>query len=403
MKIKFLLFAALVFASQMTFAQKNKADKAKQEEEESDYEEDDDNLVPNGGFENAKLKSLKDAGQLTELCEPWGSPNKASADLYNVNMKSVKVAAPLNTMGTQAPFGGDNYAGFRGFTKDPKKTRSYLQVKLKQKLEKNQLYCIRFNVSVSELSKVSVNNVGMFISDRKVMNDNTNALTFQPQITEKNNKPVKTMDGWETICGTYIGSGSEEYIIIGAFGAEDQLKQEKLKKPSTVTGAVTQDAYYYIDNIEIIAVDAQSQCFCGKAEDREPDLIYSRASAQTPEMKPVDRIAGSGIWFSSLTADIPEQFLPELDEMIALLKANPSIKIVLDGHCEKTENMEGKINPAYAGLSMKRAQAVKDYLVKGGISESRIQLVDSGESKPATDKTTPLARAQNRRVEFRVQ
>lgn len=402
MKIKFLLFAALAFASQMSFAQKNKTDKAKQEEESSDYEEDDDNLVPNGGFENAQLKSLKDAGQLTALCAPWGSPNKASADLYNVNMKSPKVAAPDNVMGKQDPFGGDNYAGFRGFTKDPKKTRSYLQVKLKQKLEKNQLYCVRFNISVSELSKVSVNNVGMFISDRKVVNDNFNALTFQPQITEKNNKPIKTMDGWETICGTYIGSGTEEYIIIGAFGAEDQLKQEKLKKPSNIQGVVSQDAYYYIDNIEIVAVDAQSQCFCGKPEDREPDLIYSRSNAKTPDMKPVDQVAGSAVWFSSLSSEIPDQFLPELDDMIALLKANPNIQIVLNGHCEKSENMEGKINPAYANLGQKRAEAVRDYLVKGGLAASRIEVMNSSDEKPATDKTTPLARAQNRRVEFKV-
>jgi outer membrane protein OmpA-like peptidoglycan-associated protein len=401
MKMKFLLLAALVISTHVSFAQKNKSDKAKQEEE-SEYEEDDNNLVPNGGFENAQLKNLKDVGQLTSFCTPWDSPIKGSADLFNTNMKSPKVAAPANYMGKQDPFEGDNYAGFRGFTKDPKKNRSYLQVKLKQKLAKNQLYCIRFNVSVSELSKVSVNNVGMFISDRKVTNDNFNALSFQPQITEKNNKPIKTMDGWETICGTYIGKGAEEYIIIGAFGTEDQLKQEKLKKPVGQEGVVTADAYYYIDNIEIVAVDAQSQCFCGKPEDKEPDLIYSRASAKTPDMKPTDQVANTAVWFSSLSSEIPEQFLPELDEMVTLLKANASINLVLTGHCETSENMEAKVNTFYTNMGQKRAEAVKQYLVKGGVESGRIEIVNAGADKPATDRTTALAKAQNRRVEFKV-
>jgi outer membrane protein OmpA-like peptidoglycan-associated protein len=401
MKMKFLVFAALLLTVHVSYAQKKGTEKEKVEEE-SDYEEDDSNLVPNGGFENAPLKNLKEVGQLTSFATPWDAPTKASADLFNVQMKSPKVGAPLNYMGMQDPYNGDNYAGFRGFTKDPKKNRSYLQVKLKEKLAKNQLYCVKFNISVSELSKVSVNNVGMFISDRKVTNDNFNALTFDPQIKEKNNKPIKTMDGWETICGTFIGTGAEEFIIIGAFGTEDQLKQEKLKKPVGITGVVTADAYYYIDNIEIIAVDAQSQCFCGKAEDKEPDLIYSRASAKTLDMKPADQVNNTAIWFSSLNTDIPEQFLPELDELAVLLKANPSLSLSLIGHCEVSENMEAKVNTFYTNLGAKRADAVKAYLTKAGVDASRMEVINAGADKPATDRTTPLAKAQNRRVEFKV-
>jgi len=400
MKIKFLLLTAMLVAVSTGFAQK-KTDKAKQEES-SDYEEDDNNLVPNGGFENVQLKNLKEVGQLTSFCGPWESPIKGSPDLFNTQMKSPKVGAPMNYMGKQDPFNGDSYAGFRGFTKDPKKNRSYLQVKLKQKMEKNQLYCIRFNISVAELSKVSVTNVGMFISDRKVSNDNFNALTFQPQITEKTNKPIKMMEGWETICGTFIGTGLEEYIIIGAFGTEDQLKQEKLKKPVGTEGIVTSDAYYYIDNIEIVAVEAQSQCFCGKPEDKEPDLIYSRTSAKTPDMKPVDQVSTTSVWFSSLSAEIPEQFFPELEEIAGLLKANANLNISLTGHCEVSENMEAKLNPFYNNLGQKRAEAVKQLLIKNGVDGGRIETVNGGDEKPATDRTTPMAKAQNRRVEFKV-
>jgi outer membrane protein OmpA-like peptidoglycan-associated protein len=100
--------------------------------------------------------------------------------------------------------------------------------------------------------------------------------------------------------------------------------------------------------------------------------------------------------------EIPEQFLPELDEMVTLLKANTSINLVLTGHCETSENMEAKVNTFYTNMGQKRAEAVKQYLVKGGVEASRIEIVNAGADKPATDRTTALAKAQNRRVEFKV-
>jgi OOP family OmpA-OmpF porin len=53
-------------------------------------------------------------------------------------------------------------------------------------------------------------------------------------------------------------------------------------------------------------------------------------------------------------------------------------------------------------MGQKRAEAVKQYLVKGGVEASRIEIVNAGADKPATDRTTALAKAQNRRVEFKV-
>jgi outer membrane protein OmpA-like peptidoglycan-associated protein len=51
-------------------------------------------------------------------------------------------------------------------------------------------------------------------------------------------------------------------------------------------------------------------------------------------------------------------------------------------------------------LSIKRANAVKDYLVSQGISSSRLTTKGFGESAPAYSNDTPEGMAQNRRVEF---
>jgi len=53
-------------------------------------------------------------------------------------------------------------------------------------------------------------------------------------------------------------------------------------------------------------------------------------------------------------------------------------------------------------LSLKRAQSVKAYLIKKGISKDRIKAKGYGENKPIADNATEEGRAKNRRVEISV-
>lgn len=401
MKIKISLLALSLLLSFSLVAQTKKGSKT-----ESEPVETDGNLVPNSSFERVKekeMKGLKGFGQLTTVCENWFTPGKTSADLYHTDVKSPKISIPASDYGTEEALEGNAYAGFRAYTKDPKKSRTYLEVQLTQKLVKDQLYCVRFNVSLADLSKFAANNVGVFFSDRKVMNPNSdNALTFTPQILEKSNKPLNTMQGWQTVCGVYLAKGGEEFIIIGGFGNEDQMKLEKVKKPAAQAGVVLNESYYFIDNVEVKGVEAQSQCFCGKAEDRDPELIYSRASAKSPDMKPEQIVKNTSVFFAYLLPDVPEQFHAELNDLAATLKANPSIRIELTGHSETDEANEAKINVRYSGLALSRAENVKQYLVAQGVDASRIDTATKDNTAPATDKITPMGKAQNRRVEFSV-
>jgi outer membrane protein OmpA-like peptidoglycan-associated protein len=336
------------------------------------------------------------------MLKNWGSPNEAKADLFNNRAKASKVAIPKNDLGTEEAFEGSGYAGFRAFTKDPKKTRTYLQAKLSKKLTKDKTYCVKFNVSLSDLSKWGANNIGIYFSDRKVQNANTNALTFIPQITEKSNAPIVTMSGWETICGTFLSTGKEEYFILGCFGEEDNIKLEKVMKPTTQEGMIMADAYYYIDNIEVIEIESVDGCFCGKTEDRDPDLIYSRSSAKNVDMKPSEVVNSTSIWFSYLSVEIPAMFEAELQEVAKLMQANPSMKVELTGHSDNDEQNETKTKKIYVGLALRRAEAAKQFLVDNGVSASNITVVGKDNTVPATDKTTPMGKAQNRRVVFQV-
>lgn len=89
---------------------------------------------------------------------------------------------------------------------------------------------------------------------------------------------------------------------------------------------------------------------------------------------------------------------PILDDVIALLNANPHITLVrVEGHTDWIGS------DAYnQRLSERRAQAVVDYLVTHGISRDRLTSAGYGESQPIADNHTEEGRAKNRRTEFTI-
>ena len=84
-----------------------------------------------------------------------------------------------------------------------------------------------------------------------------------------------------------------------------------------------------------------------------------------------------------------------LDDAVAMLKANPDVRVDITGHTDSRGTLE--FNRA---LANSRANAVKQYLVKKGIDVKRINSVEGfWYSKPVADNTTVSGLAANRRAE----
>lgn len=88
--------------------------------------------------------------------------------------------------------------------------------------------------------------------------------------------------------------------------------------------------------------------------------------------------------------------IAELNEAVALLNLHDELKLVeVAGHtCD--------LGPAAhnQGLSERRAQAVRDFLVENGVSADRLRVRGYGEDQPKVPNTSDSNRQQNRRVEL---
>lgn len=88
---------------------------------------------------------------------------------------------------------------------------------------------------------------------------------------------------------------------------------------------------------------------------------------------------------------------PELKRILQVMSENKALVIEISGHTDNTGSDE--VNNR---LSLERANAVKDYLLKGGIDTTRIRTKGYGKTKPKADNATEEGRQINRRVEIEI-
>ncbi|MFO7707657.1 MAG: peptidoglycan-associated lipoprotein Pal [Desulfobacterales bacterium] len=94
---------------------------------------------------------------------------------------------------------------------------------------------------------------------------------------------------------------------------------------------------------------------------------------------------------SAITAEAQEI----LRRKAAFLKANPNIRITVEGHCDERGTNEYNL-----ALGEARAKSAKAFLVDLGISANHIATISYGEERPLVEGHTEEAYAKNRRAHF---
>ena len=106
-------------------------------------------------------------------------------------------------------------------------------------------------------------------------------------------------------------------------------------------------------------------------------------------------VAAQNIFFVTASSKLLAKSFPKLNDVVTILKDNPSYKVQIDGHTDDVGKDDYNHN-----LSHERAASVKAYLVSKGITEDRLGSTGYGEGKPVADNKTAAGRAKNRRVEM---
>ena len=199
--------------------------------------------------------------------------------------------------------------------------------------------------------------------------------------------PQAPIDGtsWGYSTGGGINARITDQLLVGAF-----LRYNRLDQRATGSNGTRDDVQYLTGGLSLTynAVPAPPP----PAPAPKP---VAQAPAPAPPVK--KKIVLRGVSFDFDKSNIRADARPVLDEAIATLKQEGSIAIVAEGHTDSKGTDE--YNQA---LSLRRAKSVRDYLVAGGISASRITVEGYGESKPVASNNTDDGRAQNRRVELRI-
>jgi OOP family OmpA-OmpF porin len=182
---------------------------------------------------------------------------------------------------------------------------------------------------------------------------------------------------------------------IGIAGAINRKKISKIKQVSLPVAAAVVNSPTDTDGDGIMDKDDSCQLVVGviKYHGCPPPARH----AEITEIKRQLDLAATKIFFETGSFTLLEKSYTPLNEVVQILKNNPNIHLVIEGH---TDNIGTPASNQL--LSENRAKTVSEYLISAGIDANRLQHHGFGQTRPIADNATVEGRATNRRVELKV-
>ncbi len=135
----------------------------------------------------------------------------------------------------------------------------------------------------------------------------------------------------------------------------------------------------------------------GKSEKPSYGTGTFTEAGQSAELAARQAFVNEKVYFDFDDASLRPDAIEVLLKKVEWLKKHPDVHVIIEGHCDERGTNEYNL-----ALGSRRAESVKNFLIKSGISPVRLFTISYGEERPVDPGHNEAAWAKNRRVEFKI-
>ena len=358
------------------------------------------NLVINSDFEIPNI-----CHEYKESCSPlaWRSTN-------------------LKLFGYNKDKQNGNYISLLLFNGSKENDRKFAQTELICPLEKGQDYLIRLQIKPDQFR---IEQIHIGFQDSMILSKTVNAINaIQNFVSLKVPEDVE-QGKWLELEMVYQSKGEEKYLIIGNLLNDsltianpiDKKKYRKYLKYYSPAHRVN----YGIDRVSVSPLNGKQE-FCEHYEMEKNRIAkdssrhslkrikYESIKPDLPTLSPKEEIVlepqnqKSEILKKQIINDVSFKFneaklinksIVELNVVVEKMNLDTNLQAIIIGYTDSVGSKAYNLK-----LSLERAIAVKEYLVKNNISEDRLKVEGRGENQPISPGYSEEDRKRNRRVEI---
>jgi outer membrane protein OmpA-like peptidoglycan-associated protein len=338
------------------------------------------NLVPNPSFEELTSCPVDVSVDSTGIAKArhWFTTDKNNTpDLFNECTGKGEHYAMLGTQNTPAK-SGKGYAGIWCFSER-------LEVRLKSPLVKNKTYRVQmyvYRAADSGESRFLYPGFYFCFSRILIIKKNIDDSLINKKVIGivKNDTNESNHSKWELFSAYYTARGGENYFAFGGLNTSKAI--DKIYYEEYHHTIPYYYPYYYIDDVSV---------------EEDTTVSTSQPLAFQGKLVTGQKLTLKNIFFETSKANLLSTSNNELDALVKALQSNQLVSLNISGYTDSTGNEMSNIE-----LSTKRAEAVRNYIVRKGIALNRINCKGFGSANAVADNKTEEGKKSNRRVEIEV-
>ena len=347
------------------------------------------NLLENSSFEDKTYCPGNFNQQEIKTVKQWWQASQGTPDYFNVC--SEKVGIPNNMFGSQQAKEGEGYIGLVTYSKGSNRNyREYLQTKLTRPLVSGELVCIEMYISAADYCCYVTDGFGAIVSKNKIAHEKNGVISMPQSMSNPVLHMLDEASSWVLLSDVFTAIGGEEYLTIGNFKQDRDLKIIRRTEDMGAKGNDTW-GYLYVDQVSVKGIKSKTECSC------ENEMIASLVVDPPLELSEYNKIQLDAVLFDFDKDELTVQANIQLEEVYKLLRKNRAMYMEISGFTDIVGSDGYNLD-----LSKRRAHQVIEHLKVKGIDELRLKMTFYGSKLPAAPNETDQGRAQNRRVEFQI-